>query len=315
MSLLAIDLGGTKLAVGAFDINGNLLFSKEHSLSGRKGRDAGALVTENIADMIVSGYAPVEAIGVSVPGISNSREGTVWAPNIPGWDSYPLHKEITDVAGSIPVSVESDRSCYILGEMWKGNAKDSKNAIFLAVGTGIGAGIVVDGHVLHGANDIAGAVGWMALQHPFKDEYVQCGCFEQNASGAGIARMARQLIAGDDRYGGALKNKPAEEITSYEIFNAYNDKDPVAVRVVDNAVQYWGMAIANLVSIFNPEKILLGGGVFGPAVNLIPAIRNEVMKWAQPVSAKQVTIEPSLLGPAAGMYGAGYLALQLVQKK
>ena len=85
--------------------------------------------------------------------------------------------------------------------------------------------------------------------------------------------------------------------------------------MINNAVQYWGMAIANLISIFNPEKILLGGGLFGPAIKFIPAIRDEAMKWAQPISAQQVSLEPSLLGSAAGIYGAAYLALQSVQKK
>jgi len=135
MSLLSIDLGGTKLAVGVFDENGQLLFSKEDSLGGRKGKEVGELISENIISIFNSGYSPVEAIGIAVPGISNSKNGTVWAPNIPGWDNYPLLEEIRNISGDIPVSVESDRSCYILGEMWQGNAKGTGNAIFLAVGT------------------------------------------------------------------------------------------------------------------------------------------------------------------------------------
>jgi glucokinase len=314
MSLLSIDLGGTKLAVGVFDKDGKLLFSKDHPLAGRQGKQVGAFIIENIKSIIRSDFAPVEAIGVSVPGISNSKNGTVWAPNIPGWDNYPLLSEIKSVAGNIPVAVESDRSCYILGEMWQGNARGTGNAIAVAVGTGIGAGIVVDGNVLHGAGDIIGAIGWMALHHPFKKEYVQCGCFEYNASGNGLAKVAKQLIEENKNYSGVLKNKAPSEITSHDIFKAYDQKDPVAIRVIDNAIQYWGMAIANLISIFNPEKILLGGGVFGPAVKFIPAIREEAVRWAQPISAKQASIEPSLLGPAAGLYGAGYLALQLIQR-
>jgi glucokinase len=314
MSLLSIDLGGTKLAVGIFDKKGKLLFSKEDPLAGRQGRQVGELIVQNIGSAIQSEFAPIEAIGISVPGISNSKNGTVWAPNIPEWDDYPLLNEVQSITGDIRVSVESDRSCYILGEMWQGNAKGTQNAIILAVGTGIGAGIVVDGNVLHGAGDIAGAVGWMALQHPFKDEYIQCGCFEHNASGNGLAKIAKQYIADDAGYSGILSNK-AKEITSHDVFAAYDVMDPIAIRVINNAIRYWGMAVANLISIFNPEKILLGGGVFGPAVKLIPAIRDEAVKWAQPVSAKQVSIEPSLLGPAAGLYGAGYLALQLLQKK
>jgi len=314
MSLLSIDLGGTKLAVGIFEKNGKLLFSKEHPLAGRKGKQVGDFIIQNINSAIYSDHAPIEAIGVSVPGISNSKNGTVWAPNIPGWDNYPLLSEIQSITGDIPVSVESDRSCYILGEMWQGNARGTENAIVLAVGTGIGAGIVVDGHVLHGAGDIVGAVGWMALHHPYKDEYIQCGCFEHNASGNGLAKIAKQYLAESDAYSGILRSKMGDEITSHDVFAAYEEKDPIAVSVINNAIKYWGMAVANLISIFNPEKILLGGGVFGPAVKFIPAIREEAVKWAQPISAKQVSVEPSLLGPAAGLYGAGYLALQLTQR-
>jgi glucokinase len=182
------------------------------------------------------------------------------------------------------------------------------------VGTGIGAGIVVDGHLLHGANDIVGAVGWMALQHPFRPDYKQCGCFETNASGNGIAKMARQLIAEDNTYSGTLKSMLPDNITSQDVFNAFDNNDPLAEKVINNAILYWGMAIANLISIFNPEKILLGGGVFGPAIHLIPDIRVEAFKWAQPVSAQEVSIEPSLLGPSAGLYGAGFMALQLKEK-
>jgi glucokinase len=314
MSLLSIDLGGTKLAVGVFDKNGKLLFSKEHPLAGRKGKQVGEFIVQHIHEIIHSDHAPVEAIGVSVPGISNSKNGTVWAPNIPGWEKYELPAEIKAVAGKIPVSVESDRSCYILGEMWQGNARGTENAIVLAVGTGIGAGIVVDGNVLHGAGDIVGAVGWMALEHPFKDEYVQCGCFEHNASGNGLTKIAKQYISETPGYSGVLSHKAQNDLTSHDVFSAYDVNDPIAVRVINNAILYWGMAIANLISIFNPEKILLGGGVFGPAVKLIPAIRDEAARWAQPISAKQVSIEPCLLGPSAGLFGAGYLALQLLQR-
>ena len=313
MSLLALDLGGTKLAVGLFDKNGKLLFSKEDPLAGKEGKEVGDLIIQNIKSIIEIGNASVEAIGVSVPGISNSKNGTVWAPNIRGWDNYPLASEIQTIAQHIPVTVESDRSCYIVGEMWQGNARGTENAIILAVGTGIGAGIVADGHVLHGAGDIVGGVGWMALQHPYKEEYVQCGCFEYNASGNGLAKTARRFIAENEHYSGVLKNKTADAITSHDVFRAYDENDPIAIRVIENAIQYWGMAIANLISIFNPEKILLGGGVFGPAVKFIPAIRNEATKWAQPISMSQVSIEPALLGPVAGLYGAGYLALELIK--
>ena len=217
----------------------------------------------------------VEAIGISVPGISHSIKGTVWAPNIPGWEDYPLKNEITDSFGDIPVTIESDRTCYILGELWQGNAQGCNDAIYMAVGTGIGAGIIVNGNVLRGSHDVAGAIGWMALSRPYIEEYKDCGCFEHFASGEGIARLARIIIKEEKSYFGELKNKLPEEITSYDIFSAYERKDSIAVRVIEQCIGFWGMAVANLVSLFNPEKIILGGGVFGPAIPLIPAIVKE----------------------------------------
>src|SRR5690606_7336356 len=119
---------------------------------------------------------------------SRNKSGTVWAPNIPGWEDYPLKAELEAVLNRIPVSIDSDRACYILGEYWKGAAQNCEDAIFLAVGTGIGAGILADGRILRGAGDIAGAIGWMALDHPYQEKYIPCGCFEYQASGDGVAR-------------------------------------------------------------------------------------------------------------------------------
>ncbi len=91
------------------------------------------------------------------------------------------------------IRIDNDRACYILGETWKGSATGCKHAIFLSVGTGIGAGILVDGKVLRGANDIAGSIGWMALTDPFLQEYVKYGCFEYHASGPGITRITKDI--------------------------------------------------------------------------------------------------------------------------
>ena len=130
------------------------------------------------------------------------------------------------------------------------------------------------------------------------------------AAGEGIARVARELLAGENGYGSGLRSKEPEEITSHDVFDALALGDPIARRVIDQCVELWGMAAANLVSIFNPEKIIFGGGVFGPATTLIPEIRQEAAKWAQPIAIRQVAFEPSALGSDAGLYGAGLLALR-----
>ncbi len=311
MALLGIDLGGTKLAVGIFSESGKILSKEIIQLGGRTGKDVSLLITKAITKhQSLNTVSPVESIGVSVPGISRIKTGTVWAPNIPGWEDYPLMQEIKQVAENVSVTIDSDRACYILGEYWQGGAKQINDAIFLAVGTGIGAGILINGKVLRGAHDIAGAIGWMALDKSFKNKYIGCGCFEYHASGEGIAKIAKELLTDQKDYYGDLKKIEPAKLTAANIFSAYEKNDTVAVLVIQQCIEFWGMAVANLVSLFNPEKIIFGGGVFGPAVQFISAIREEAAKWAQPISITQVSLESSVLGGDAGIYGAAFLALQ-----
>lgn len=309
MTLLGIDLGGTKLALALFNEGGKILHKETISLENRKGKEVAELITNSFIQLRDSKiYGEINSIGICVPGIYHVETGTVWAPNIPDWDDYPLLNEIKNISGDIPVTIDSDRACYILGESWQGSAKQCKDAIFLAVGTGIGAGILVDGNLLRGSHDIAGAIGWMALERPFKDEYIQCGCFEYYASGEGIAKIARKFLKEMKDYSGELKNKHSKNITSFDVFTAYDKGDTLAAGVIQKCIEFWGMAVANMVSLFNPEMIIFGGGVFGPAIPLIPAIREETAKWAQPKSIEQVSFKSSALGSNAGVYGAGYLA-------
>lgn len=286
-AVLALDLGGTKLAAALFNSHGKILRRESVVLAGRQGKDVGALISETIQQFQRS--APIQAVGVAVPGIYRSNSGTVWAPNIPGWDDYPLLAELREQLGpNVPCAVESDRTCYILGEVWQGNAQGARNAVFVAVGTGIGAGIMVDGRIIRGRADITGAIGWMALERPYREEYRECGNFEYFASGPGIARAAGCTT--EDAFASVATNAKARE-------------------AIERAVAYWGMAVANLVSLLNPEVIVFGGGVFGPAAALLDDIYQEALKWAQPISIKQVRLVASRLGGDAGLYGAGRVAL------
>ncbi len=305
MTVLALDLGGTKLAVAVLSMSGEILFSETIPLEGRVGGDVGGLIQNQVRQHM---HKDVTAVGISVPGISRHRTGTVWAPNIPGWEDYPLVSEIRSVAGRVPVSMDSDRACSILGELWLGAAKGCRDAIYMAVGTGIGAGILVDGNIVRGADDIAGAVGWLALKKPFEEKFVSCGCYEYYASGDGIARYANELISKDRAYTGELLNH-GDKLTAQHVFEAFDRNDSIARSVIQECIELWGMAVANFISIFNPSKIIFGGGVFGPAVRFIPDIRQEARKWAQPISFTKVSFEHSALGGNAAIFGAGFLAL------
>ena len=238
-------------------------------------------------------------IGVCVPGIINEQTGTVWAPNIPGWSDFPLKESIKKAFPGSEIFIASDRTCYILGETARGASRGLQNAIYISVGTGIGAGILSDGRVLGGAGGIAGAIGWMAMGQPYIEEYSLCGYFETYASGTGIATRAR-----------TLSRDPETFPNTQAVFHAYKKGHPVALAVIDKAIECWGMASANLVSLFNPEMIVWGGGVFGPAVRFIDTIYAHATRWAQPVAMKACRFQPTALSGKAGLLGAGQLALK-----
>ena len=316
MQYLGIDIGGTKISIGIFTADGQMVASDSTLIEGRTGADVGALVL-SFCDKVLSDNNIASdselSIGVCIPGITYSKTGCVWAPNIPGWDNYPLYHELKGHYPQAVVTIESDRTCYILGEINMGGAKGCENAVFIAVGTGIGAGILVDGKILHGHSDIIGAIGWLALKPPYDKYWDQCGCFETHASGDGIAKQAHLILQEDKGYSGELRNIPLEEVTSHHVFAAYDHGDPLATRVIDQAVEMWGMAAANLVSIFNPEMVIFGGGVFGPAASLIDRIYAEALKWAQPISIKQCKFVATQLPKMAGLYGAGGVAIQAMK--
>ena len=308
MNFVGADLGGTKLAVAAFTSQGELVARDVTSLGNRRGAAVGKLVAERVQKFL--GEHQSEAVGVCVPGIYRADAGTVWAPNIEGWDDYPLLEEMRNACGdSVSVTIDSDRAAYVLGETWRGAARGARDAIFLAVGTGIGAGIMCGGQLLRGHGDIAGAIGWLALDRPFMPRYRQHGCFEDAASGPGLVRVARDLMHADVNYAGVLAQMNADDIEATDIFSAHDRNDGIAIQVIDNAIELWGMGVANLVSLFNPEIIVFGGGVFGPAAKFLDRIHVEAKRWAQPISIQQVKLVSSSLGADAGLYGAGRLAM------
>jgi glucokinase len=316
-AVIGLDLGGTKLASALFNADGEPLVKRSLPLERRAGHAVGELVASQVRRLLETATKrnlAVRAVGVCVPGIARPQTGRVWAPNIPGWDDYPLKAEIKAAVSdqAVKIAVDSDRAASILGEAWQGAARECRNAIFLAVGTGIGAGILVEGRVLHGAEGIAGAIGWLALDRPFQPEYTSCGCFESHASGEGIAKVAIQVLARRKGYRGTLQ--AASPITAHDVFAAYEQDDEVAKEVLAQAIEFWGMASANLISLFNPEKIVFGGGVFGPATQFLNAIGAEARRWAQPVAMERVTFESSQLGGDAALYGAAYLALRASQR-
>lgn len=157
MHVIGLDLGGTKLASAIFNRKGQLLEKRVASLSDRHGHAVGDLIVREL-HALLSLSSEVEAIGLSIPGIYRATEGTAWVPNIAGWENYPVRKRIQEAIGdrTLQIRIDNDRACYILGEQWRGDARGCTDAIYLAIGTGIGAGILSGGRILRGVGGVFG---------------------------------------------------------------------------------------------------------------------------------------------------------------
>ena len=307
----AVDVGGTKLSSALFTADGQMSHKNKIPID----RLAPDKSVHQIRDIIqrlereaLAAGGEISAVGVAIPGVVFHADGLVWAPNIPGWDHLPLGRMLNEMV-RLPIVLDSDRSAYVLGEQWRGAAQNKKDVVFLAVGTGIGAGILVDGRLCRGCQDIAGAVGWFALDTRYREEYARMGCFEAEASGDSVARRAIRLIkAGESSSLEEMVEGKLEEITAEKIVQAYLRGDLLASNVLKITAQYLAMGIANIISILNPEMIILGGGLFQTGVLLLESVRKEYKKWAQPLASQKVRIELSSLGEDAGLFGAGKLA-------
>ena len=306
-----VDVGGTKIAAA--------LFSRDGQMSGRKRvlieagqadkpvRQIGGLI-RSLERLARARGGEVAAFGICIPGIVFARTGSVWAPNIPGWDHFPLRRALAGITKT-PLVLDSDRSAYVLGEQWRGAAKGKRDVVFLAVGTGIGAGILSAGRLVCGCGGIAGAVGWFGLDPRFKNEYAAMGCFEAEASGGSIGRKARELLeAGEPSLMRSTVKGRLERVTAQTVVESARAGDTLARHILDGAVIYLAMGIANIVSILNPDVIVLGGGLFQASDLLLEPVKREFRKWAQPLAARRVRIEPAALGEDSGLYGAAKLA-------
>lgn len=286
-AVIAVDLGGTKLSLAMIDAEGRISARHKVLVETRSVSACIEWIAQRIRDM-----EEASAVGLIVPGIYFAESGNVWAPNLWGDEQVPLRAELQRRL-SVPVVIDSDRAGTVLGEHWKGAAQGLKNVVFLSVGTGIGAGILADGRLLRGSGDVAGAVGWFAFGDEQKHPHKLVGCWEAEAAGPALARRAQA--------------KSAEQVIA-----AARKGNWKAGHAIGETAEYLAMGIANIVSILNPEIIVLGGGLMQSGDLFLETIKNRMKTWAQPIAARQVRIELTKLGEDAGLLGAAYLALNPV---
>jgi len=282
--VLAVNVGCVKTTIAWVDEDGRVTHRRE-SASGTDMKQGIAGIREALAE----GNGPPAAVGVSVPGIFDSKTGTAWCPNLWGREQVPLRAALEEQLG-LTVVADSDRSGNVLGECWVGVARGLRDVVFVSIGTGIGVGIVAGGHVVRGAHGMGGSAGWMAVDSDWKEEFARVGGWEALSAGPAVARA----------YGA----QDAETVVT-----AAKAGDRRAIDVLENAARYSGRGVANLVSILNPEMVVLGGGlVTGAGDWMLEVIRDGMKMWAQPVSSRACKVELTALGEDAGLLGAAWLA-------
>ncbi len=300
----AADLGGTKCSAAVIDQKGRIIAHEvvPVDLSSPSGP---VLQIRQLAKSLAGTKSPKEmfaAAAVAVPGLARPS-GTVWAPNLPGWEQMPLASRLKKSLG-IPVVVESDRNAAVLGECWRGAAQGRSDAIVLIIGTGIGAGILSGGRIIRGAHELSGCAGWLVVSGLDSANGKRIGELESLTAGPAIARMAQQRIRdGEQSVLSELAN-----VTAYDVAAAARRADPVAIAVFREMGRLLGRGIANLVSLLDPEIVVIGGGMAGASDLYLDDLKKSMLEYAQPIAVKQVKIAVSRLGDKVNLLGCARLA-------
>jgi glucokinase len=303
---LAIDLGGTKCSAAVIDWRGKILSRRTVPVD--VSSPSGPLLqVVQLAKELAGGMKPAEAYvgaAVAVPGLVR-RSGAVWAPNLPGWERMPLAKRLTRALG-LPVNVESDRNAAVLGECWVGAAKGKSDAIVLMIGTGIGAGILSGGSIIRGAHELSGCAGWLTVTREDVQGAQRSGELESLAAGPAIGRAAQQRL----REGAAssLAHLNISTITAHDVAVAARHGDALGLDIFNRAGRFLGYAVANLVSLLDPEIIVLGGGMASVADLYLISLQNAMLERAQPIAAQEVKITVSKLAETVNLLGCARMA-------
>ena len=243
------------------------------------------------------------AAAVAVPGLVR-RNGTVWAPNLPGWEDMPLAKRLTRSLG-IPVRVESDRNAAVLGESWVGAARGKSDAIVLMIGTGIGAGILSGGRIIRGAHELSGCAGWLTVTREEVHTSGTNGELESLVAGPAIARAAQQRLRGGAA--SRLAKLDLSKITAHDVAAAAREGDPLAVDIFNRAGRLLGFGVANLISLLDPQVVILGGGLASVADLYLAPLRQAMMERAQPIAAEKASVVVSRIPDTVNLLGCARL--------
>lgn len=253
-------------------------------------------------------------IGISCGGPLDSKEGIIYSPpNLPGWDAVPI-VDIFKEEFKVEVEVQNDANACALAEWMMGAGKGTENMAFLTFGTGMGAGLILNGKLYSGTNDLGGEVGHIRLAEDGPVGFGKAGSFEGFCSGGGIAQLAGSMVSDRLKAGRQVGFCPSEEligdITARTVFEAARDGDPLAAEIVQISASYLGKGLAILIDILNPECIVIGSIYTRNEDYLRPLLEPVLESEAIPAARKVCKILPAALGEHIGDYAALCVAMQ-----
>ncbi|MFW6114663.1 MAG: ROK family protein [Thermodesulfobacteriota bacterium] len=317
---LGIDLGGTKILTSVVNPGGKMI-SRDHSVTpAARGQEAviQAIMesTKRALDQARITISDLTCIGIGAPGPSNPQTGILYSsPNLPGWRDVPLRDIISERLG-LTAYLINDGSAAAVGEMHYGAAQGARHFIYLTISTGIGGGIVVNGEIYAGSIGTAGELGHMVIDD--NGPLCNCGntgCWEMLASGTALAAEAKRLVDSGSAtaildYGdGAVEN-----ITAETVHKAALAGDELAKRLIARNAYYLGVGLANLINIFNPETIVIGGGLSNIGDMLLLPAYEEAQRRAFKPSYQATRFVRARLGRNSGVIGAAAFALEQAKK-
>ena len=308
--VIGLDIGGTKCAVllakaqNGMEILDKLRFGTEINKGFKYTIDRLFSSINEILEKNNVDKKSVAAIGVSCGGPLDSKKGLILSPpNLPGWDNVPIVDMLEKKFG-IPSFLQNDANACALAEWKLGAGKGSSNIIFLTMGTGMGAGLIIDGKLYSGPNDMAGEVGHIRLEEEGPEGYGKEGSFEGFCSGGGIGRFAqmrlKELMESGVELSWCKTNEDAEKLNAKVVGDYAADGDKYAIAIYEEVAQKLGKAISVLIDVLNPERIVVGS-IFARREELLRVKMEEVIeKEALEISRRNCKVVPAALGEKVG---------------
>ena len=305
--ILGVDIGGKKCAVtlGIEKEDGAICFAAKEKFATHSKDQAIAEIFKAIRAILKNNNlsaGDIYAIGISCGGPLDSRKGVILSPpNLPGWDEVPIVDMLQQEFG-IRAALQNDANACALAEWKYGAGKGSRNMVFLTFGTGMGAGLVLDGKLYAGTNDNAGEVGHIRLEDEGPVGYGKAGSFEGFCSGGGIRQLAQAAIR--KQGGNVAWCKDVEAVTAKDVAEAAAAGDALALEIMADSSRHLGQTLSFLIDILNPEVIVIGSIYLRNERLMKPIVDEVIARESLPLAASCCRIVPAGLGEAIGDYAA-----------